>query len=115
MTDTSIAFASATQHLELLAGGKISARELLEIYFARIDQYNPTFNIVVAQDRAGARATADEVDRRRGRGELLGRLAGLPMTIKDAFETVGMVTTCGLVALEDHRPARDAEAVRCLR
>jgi amidase len=115
MTDRPIAFAPATHQLELLAEGKITARELLETYFARIDQFNPTYNIVVAQERDGARKAADDVDRRRRRGERLGRLAGLPMTIKDSFETVGMVTTCGLVELKNHRPARDAEAVSRLR
>src|SRR6185312_1292237 len=48
------------------------------------------------------------------RRDAVGPLHGVPMTIKDTYETAGLRTTCGLEAW-DHVPERDAEAVRRLR
>jgi amidase len=115
MSDTQLAFAAATEQLRLLEAGKVSARELLEIYLDRVRRLNPTYNLVVAEDRSRAEATADEVDRRRAAGEPIGRLAGLAMTVKDSFEVTGMPTTCGLEQLREHRAEEDADAVALLR
>jgi amidase len=115
MTDTELAFAPATEQLRLLEQGKIGAVELLELYLERVDRFNPAYNLVVAFDRDRARAFAEDVDRRRKRGETLGPLAGLPITIKDSFEVTGMPATCGLESLRNNRPATDADAVALLR
>jgi len=115
MSDTSLALAPATEQLRMLQSGAIGAVELLELFLERVDRFNPTYNLVVAQDRERARAEAKEVDRRRAAGEALGPLAGLPITIKDSFEVAGMPATCGLEALRDHRPEQDADAVALLR
>jgi len=115
MTDQQLAFASATEQARLLETGKIGAAELLELYLERVDRFNPTYNLVVAQDRDRARATARDIDRARASGEPLGPLAGLPITIKDSFEVIGMPTTCGLEDLRDHMPEDDADAVTLLR
>lgn len=115
MADTAIAFASATEQLRLLDAGEISASELLDLYLSRVERFNPAYNLVVAFDRKRARSAAQEVDRRRKKGEPLAALAGLPITIKDSFEVTGMPATCGLEALRDHRPEEDADAVALLR
>jgi amidase len=99
----------------MLQSGGITAADLLELFLARVDRFNPTYNLVVAFDRDRAREAAAQVDRRRAAGQTLGPLAGLPITIKDSFEVTGMPTTCGLEALRDHRPDRDADAVALLR
>ena len=115
MLDSELAFAPATAQLRLLESGEISAAELLQLYIERIERFNPTYNLVVAFDLERARATAADLDWRRARGEALGPLAGLPITIKDSFEVTGMPTTCGFEHLRDHRPERDADAVALLR
>jgi amidase len=92
----------------------ISSRELLEHYLARVERLNPTLNAVVTLDTDGARKAADDADAALARGDVIGPLHGVPMTIKDSYETAGMRTTCGLEAW-DHVPERDAEAVRRLR
>ncbi len=115
MADRQLAFASATHQLRLLNAGEIGAAELLQLYLERVDRYNPDYNLVVAFDREHARERAEEIDRRRARGEQLGPLAGLPITIKDSLEVVGMPTTCGLEHLRNHRPEEDADAVALLR
>jgi len=93
---------------------EISSRELLEHYLARVEALNPALNAVVTLDPDGARRAADAADAALARGEETGPLHGVPMTIKDSYQTEGMRTTCGLPAW-DHVPEHDAEAVRRLR
>ncbi len=106
---------SAHAMLEALEQRRISAEELLQSHWARTDRLNPQLNIVVDQNRDEALATARRIDRARAGGARLGALAGLPMTIKDSFEVVGMGATCGLPNLAGHRPASDALTVGRLR
>ncbi|MHB8682789.1 MAG: amidase family protein, partial [Dehalococcoidia bacterium] len=86
-------FASATGLVEALRGKRISSRELLDIYLHRIERYNPKVNAVVTLDEEAARTEALRADEDLARGTSHGRLHGLPMTIKDSFETAGMRTT----------------------
>jgi amidase len=108
-------FSSAVEQLALLERREVSSRELVDAYAGRIEAHNPAVNAVVALDVDAARAEAAAVDEARARGEALGPLAGLPLTIKDAFEVVGFTATCGLPPLAEHRPDRDADAVARLR
>lgn len=105
----------ATELCRLLAAGEVSSLELLDHFLARVDTLNGPLNAVVALDAEGARARAAEADAARARGESWGPLHGLPMTIKDAFETEGLVTTSGAPKLRDHVPASDAVAVSRLK
>jgi len=86
-------FQSATQQLKALRQGEVGARELLEHYLARVDRLNPVINAVVVQDRTRARARADQADAARARGESLGPLHGLPMTLKESIEWSGTHST----------------------
>jgi amidase len=88
---------------------------LLELHLARVKKLNPAYNAVVALDEEGARQQARGADDAFARGINLGPLHGIPMTIKDTFEVVGMPATCGLEQLRDHRPSRDATAVTRIR
>jgi amidase len=102
------ALAEAIRHRE------VSSRELLEHYLTRVDALNPALNAVVTLDPDGARTAADAADASLVRGDDVGPLHGVPMTVKDTYQTAGMRTTCGLPAW-DHVPDRDAEAVGRLR
>ena len=66
-------------------------------------------------DAEGARREADARDAALARGEPPGPLHGLPMTVKDIYETAGLRTTGGSPALTDHVPDEDAVAVARLR
>ncbi len=92
----------------------VSSRELLEHYLDRVETLNPPLNAVVTLDPEGARVAADAADASLARGDDVGSLHGVPMTVKDTYQTAGMRTTCGLPAW-DHVPGRDAEAVGRLR
>jgi amidase len=106
---------SEPAHVQLRALDRrdISSRELLDLHLDRIDA--STVNAVVTRDDEAARHAALAADERRARNESSGTLDGLPLTIKDSFETAGLRTTSGAEDLADHIPARDADAVARLR
>ena len=106
-------FRSATTLLSLLRERKLGALELLDLQLARIGRINPKLNAVVAMDVERARADARAAD--NAPAGTRGRLHGLPITIKDAYEVTGMPATCGFPHLANHRPERDADAVARLR
>jgi amidase len=114
-SDDALIYASAGELVAELRSGKLSSVELLDAYLARVDERDGALNAVVATDVDRARAEAAAADDAACRGESLGPLHGLPMTVKDAFETEGLVTTSGSPSLADHVPAADADAVARLR
>ena len=114
MTD-SISILSATHLAAALRHKQISSRELLDVYLDRIDRLNPSINAVVTLDADRAHAAADAADEATARGDAIGPLHGLPMTIKDAVETAGIRSTGGAVELSDHVPSTDAPAVARLK
>jgi len=92
----------------------VSALELVDAHIARIETENPRLNAVVAPDFDRARLRAQQADAALARGDVWGPLHGLPMTIKDSFETAGLVTTSGAPELRRHVPSRNAAAVQRL-
>jgi amidase len=110
-----LGFRSAGELAAALRRRELGSRELLEHYLARIERWNPALNAVVTLDVDRARAAADAADRALARGEAAGALFGLPMTVKDTFETAGLRTTCGVPELSAHVPAADAISVARLR
>jgi len=100
----------ATDQLAALRAGRIGARELLQATVDRTDRLNPSINAVVARDAERAIADADAIDEARARGDPLGSLAGLPMTVKDIFDIEGLPASVGMKSLLG-RDAKDAVAV----
>jgi amidase len=109
-----IALQPAHALAEAIRRRDVSSRELLDLYLARVDALNPPLNAVVTLDPDGARTAADAADAALARGDDVGPLHGVPMTVKDTYLTAGMRTTCGLPAW-DHVPDHDADAVGRLR
>lgn len=108
-------FASATALAAAIRSGAISSRDLLELYLGRIERFNPALNAIVTLDADRARAEADAADAAIVRGDDLGPLHGVPITVKDSIETAGMRTTSGAEMLAEYVPQRDAIAVARLR
>src|SRR3954463_6763842 len=100
----------AVRLAEAIRNKQLSSRELLELYVARIDRLDGPINAVVTLDVDRARRTAAAADEHLARGEVIGPLHGLPITIKDAIETEGIRSTGGAVELRDYVPAADAPA-----
>lgn len=110
-----LTYASATELVSGLRSGEPSSAEVLEHLLTRIEEVNGDVNAFVTVDAEGARECARRADDARARGADLGPLQGLPMTIKDCFETEGIRTTVGAPFLADYVPALDADAVARLR
>ncbi len=112
--ETNRAYWSAKRLTEALADGTLSSRDLLETYVARIEALNPALNAVVAMNLEDARRRADEADQAVRRGESLGALHGLPLTIKDTYEVPGMACAAGCPKHRAHMPTKAAYAVQRL-
>lgn len=93
---------------------KISASELLEYFIERFERLNPKINAIVATNFDQARKQAANADKAQARGEILGPLHGLPVSIKDNIEVIGMPTTFGSVDTKDYKPVRNASVVQSL-
>lgn len=106
---------SAKMMAQAVRRGDISAEALVAAHFERIDAVNPRLNAVVQLDRDNARETARAMDLRRAAGAALPPLAGVPFTVKDSFDTAGIVSTAGTTGRRNHRPERDATVVKRLR
>lgn len=106
---------SAKRLLDRLAAGEISSVELVQQMLARIESRNPALNAVVTLDADAALAEAGKCDAERRRGQVRGPLHGLPITVKDTFESRGLRTTAGSPEWAGHRPRTDAVAVARLR
>ncbi len=112
---TEIHFKSATDLLALLNTGQIGARELLELYVARIERHNPALNAIIWQDLDSARTEADASDTRRARGDKIGALEGLPVTVKESFDVAGAPTTWGVPEFADNIAISDSAIVEKYR
>ncbi len=105
---------SATSLARALRTRKISARELLDVYWQRVERFDGALNAVIVRDIARARKAADAADRRLARGEPLGPLDGLPMTVKESFDWQGTPSTWGAPALKDNIASESAATVKRL-
>lgn len=112
---TDLAFRSAQELATAIATKEVSSVELLDYYLARVDRLDPQVNAIVARDEAGARSAALAADRAVSRGEPLGRLHGVPVTVKDSLEVAGMRTTGGSTRWGPHVSTADADSVASLK
>lgn len=93
---------------------KISARELTQEFYSRIEKRNRELNAFLTLSPERAYAQADRIDAMRSKGGNLPPLAGVPIAIKDVISTRGIRTTCGSKILENYVPPYDATAVERL-
>jgi amidase len=107
-------FANATELLGALRAGRVTATELADVYIRRIERHDGRLNAVVVRDFERARLQARAADEAIARGER-NALLGLPMTIKESFNVVGLPTTCGVPEWRDFVSKHDAPAVARIR
>jgi len=108
-------YQSASALARALRARELCARELVEACLARIDEVNPRINAVVQRVDERALDEADECDRLAARGRFRGALHGVPITVKDSFDTAAIVSTGGTLGRRDHVPRQDAPVVARLR
>lgn len=110
-----LAFAPAHQLARAILERTVSSVEVLDAYLERIAAVNADLNAVVTLNEAEARSRAEAADAALARDEVWGPLHGVPVTIKDAYETKGLRTTSSYPPLSEYVPERDAVVVARLR
>lgn len=93
---------------------EITSRAALDYFLDRIKRLNPSINAVIEMNIPAARERADAADAALAAGENWGPLHGVPMTVKDTYEVVGMTCVVGAPALKNHRPKTNAVAAQRL-
>lgn len=99
---------------ELIRKRTISPVEVAEGQLAQISRLNPALNAIVTL-APDVMERARDAEQAMMRGDVLGPLHGIPLTIKDTIDTAGLRTTSGSVIRTDHVPQHDAPAVSRLK
>lgn len=105
---------SATTLARKIQNKDLTSETLVSDHLDRIGKINPRINAIVAfSEQALAQARA--ADQQLARGEPIGPLHGVPMTIKDCFDTAGIISTWGTLGRKTFVPEKDAAIVRRLK
>ncbi|RWA64607.1 MAG: amidase [Mesorhizobium sp.] len=115
MPHSDTTFLTARRLAAAIREKKVSAVEAMEAQLARIALVNPLLNAIVTLEEEAARAGAKAADLAVARGDALGPLNGVPVTLKDGHATAGMRTTVGLTAWADYVPSADSTVAARLR
>jgi fatty acid amide hydrolase len=114
-TDVDLVSLSASEMARQVAAGAVTSVELVEAHIRRIEAVNPAINALVIPLFAQARLQAAAADVAVTRGETLGPLHGVPITVKECFHVAGTVATEGIGRFADEVMTSDAPLVRRLR
>lgn len=112
---TDLVFLPAHRLAEMIRDRAVSAVEVLEAHLAQIARHNAKLNAICTLDEENARTRAKQADEALAKAENWGPLHGVPITVKDMFETAGLRTTSGYIPLKDYVPQQDATVVSRLR
>ena len=115
MVDEKLAFAPAHELAGLIADKQVSPVEVTELYFERIDRLDSQLNSYLTLMRDEALEAAGEAEKAVMRGDRLGPLHGVPISVKDMQMTRGVVTTTGSLAYKDRVPEADAAVIERVR
>jgi len=113
-SESELAFLSIEQAARLLRRREISPVDLVEVALARIERAGSKLNVFLTVLAAQARRQARKAEGEIRRGRMRGPLHGIPVSLKDNFETRGIRTTAGSKILAGWVPDRDSDAARSL-
>jgi amidase len=105
----------ATELARLIRLGRVSSREAAQSCLSRLRAVNPAINAVVRVLEEEALAAADAADAAQSRGDALGALHGVPITVKVNTDQAGCPTDNGVVAFRDAIAAEDSPVVTNLK
>ena len=111
MSDTDLAYLPATEIRSMIAEKQVSSVEMTKLYLDRIDSLDSQFNSYLTVTSDLALEMAAKADRAVARGDDLGPLHGLPISIKDLEMTEGIRTTSGSLIFADRIAAYDSVVV----
>src|SRR5579884_1808624 len=108
-------FLSLADLSELIRTRKISPVELTRAMLERIDRLNSNLNAYITVTADLAMKTAQQAESEIQHNRWRGPLHGIPIALKDLFDTAGIKTTAGSALFKDRVPEHDAEVVRRLK
>ena len=103
---------TAVELAKLIASGDLSPVELTKAYLERIGKFDNILHSYITVCETEALAAAADAERSVRQKETLGPLHGLPLAVKDQYETQGILTTAGSLSLRDNFPNKDATTVK---
>ena len=106
---------SASKLAKLVKNGEVSALEVTESALARLNKVNPAINAVVTEMPEEALSAAKQIDKSIAKGDEIGILGGVPVTVKVNVDQVGHATTNGLQLQRDLIAINDSPVVSNLR
>jgi amidase len=112
---TAIHYLSLTEIAGRICAKELSPSEVAEHYLQRAKILNPRLNAFVHIDEVGARAQAHTADSAVHRGEALGPLHGVPLTMKSCLDVASWPCATGSLLRKDNVPSSDATLVQRLR
>jgi Asp-tRNA(Asn)/Glu-tRNA(Gln) amidotransferase A subunit family amidase len=115
MSDARSTGLTALEAAGRIAGGDMSAEDYIGACLQRIKEVDGKVHAFVHLDADAALRQARALDERRRNGKPLGALHGVPVGIKDIFDTADYPTECGSPLFKGRRPMRDCTAVARLR
>ncbi len=115
MNEQPLYFRSIEDLSELIRTRALSPVELTEAFITRIEECNPALQAYITVTPERARDDARRAEAEITRGAWRGPLHGIPVSLKDVFETAGVRTTAGSRLLLDHVPAEDSDVAARLR
>ncbi|MFX1503098.1 MAG: amidase [Promethearchaeota archaeon] len=115
MKKEDICFMSACEMAEKIKTQELTSQEITEKIIDRIEKINPIINAYCTPTLNLAREMAKFADDKVKKGEKLGKLNGIPTSIKDLIKTAGIRTTFGCVLFENNIPEKDELVVKRLK
>ena len=110
-----LSFLSISELSELIRARKISPVEITRTTLDRIEKLNPKLNAYITVTSDAAMKSAKEAEAEIQLKKWRGPLHGVPIAVKDLFDTAGVKTTAGSALFKDRVPTEDAEVIRKLK
>ncbi len=106
---------TATELLQRQVGGDLTAESITQSFLSHLREHDGRLRAFLHVDEAEALQQAKAIDVKRKQGQSLGKLAGIPVAVKDVLCTKGRRTSCGSKILQDFVPPYDAHVISTLR
>lgn len=112
---TALHYLSLVELARRIGNKEITPQEVLAHHLQRIEKLQPQLNAFAHVDQEGARRQSHAAGEAVLRGDLIGPLHGVPITVKSCLDVTGWPCSAGSLLRKDHRPRSDAALVRRLR